>query len=85
MKEKTLPPCRQTAVEQSAPSVARRETAKTGRLSKRHIARHDHDAERRVGGALLLVSHDLSFINNTTSIRWEICAHDTESVLEVKR
>lgn len=43
------------------------------------------DALNQFDGALLLVSHDLSFINNTTNIRWEILSHGEESVLEVNR
>lgn len=46
---------------------------------------HIEDAPNQLDGALLLVSHDLSFIHNTTNIGWEILSHGAESVLEVDR
>ncbi len=43
------------------------------------------DALKQFNGALLLVSHDRTFIGNTTDIAWEIISNGAESELRVKR
>lgn len=43
------------------------------------------DALNQFDGALLLVSHDLAFIRQTTNIRWEITQDGADPVLKVNR